>query len=137
MNKDMLKITVIVFLLSLNLPAQSGETSEPHGPEKITQEQWSAINDYIYDHQLCLREEIVKSTQVSEDAREVSNHILEVCSPYLIDLKQKMVSWNIAPSFADQYIYTKKNKAANKMLKAVMMMLANKQATAAESTPEE
>ena len=120
-------------LITLSISTHAEEDIEPHGPEKITQEQWREINDYIYNHQLCLREEMVKTVEASDDARNASNQILEICSPHLIELKQKMVSWNIAPSFADQYIYTKKNKAANQMLRAVMVLMANKQSVAEQS----
>lgn len=138
LNKSLVLLTILFLSVALNTNAVE-EPATYREPTDLTDEEWNQINDEIRVYNSCLRQEMVKWTQQGTDPRAVSDQVLDVCSIHLIELQNDMDKKNINPHFTERYIYASKNKAARKMLGAIMMLMSqqqNMQKTDSDATQE-
>lgn len=123
------KIFLIAMLLLCS--ASFSLSAEEQGyrlPNDITQEEWNWVMGKKNEYNGCLKEEMIASVDKGNDARQVANQVLELCSFHLIEIQKQMDKDNIQPEFTRRFIYNTKNQAGKQMLGGIMMLMAQKQA---------
>ena len=135
MNTFLRLVMVLLAFSGFSLNAE--ETAvEYTSPNEIASENWVEVRGEIATYNECLRREMVAKVENGNDARQVSNDVLEACSFHLLDLQKDMKAMNLDPNFVDRYIYTNKNKSARKMLGAIMVLMSQQQDREARAAAE-
>ncbi len=120
--------STILLLLFFAFTANAMEETKNYvAPNELSKEEWNEINGEIRIYNSCLKQEMFKWVEGGTDPRVVSNQVLEVCSFHLIELQNHMNDKNLDPGFNSKFIYANKNKAARKMLGAIMMLMAQQE----------
>ena len=127
-------VFLLLFLVSMSLVnLQAGNYRTP---AEMNPDDWDMINEAQSDYLECLELKMIEFGENSDDPRIISDQVLDVCSVILIKLDRDMGERNINPYFTQRYIYNMKNKAAQQMLRNLMMMIASRQQMIDTSKPE-
>lgn len=129
----MKKLLLLLICLTPFSVSADADSANYRLPEEMTRDDWDVINTAHGDYRACLQEKMIESAADSDDPRVISNQVLELCSIILIKLDQDLGERNINPIFTQRYIYNMKNKAAQKLLRNLMMMIASRQQEEAEA----
>ncbi len=122
-----IRLITAIALLGTGITAYAGEQAEPRLPAQMNNEDWEIINTAQDSYHECMQGKMLEFSENSDDPRVISDQVLEVCSGILIKLNHDLDERNINPYFSQKYIYNMKNKAAQQLLRNLMMMIASRQ----------
>ncbi len=110
----------LLCLLSLHVNAEEYKTGS------LTQEEYQKVSDSTAEHADCMNEFAMSQTDVQADLRVIADHAMKECSPILEELYNFLITNNYAPEPMRRYVSGISNKAANALLRNLMMFMAQK-----------
>lgn len=96
-------------------------------PDKMNQADYELLNEYSGNYNGCLSDTSIERMNSQPDPRHVVDFAMKHCAGILEELNQKMAEKNFDPNFRQGYIQRVSNRAANSMLRMVMMGMATRQ----------
>ena len=110
----------LLFLLSLNINAEEYKTGN------LTQEEYQKVSDVKAEHMECMHETAIAQTEVQTDLRVAADFAMKECAPLLEELYNYLIGRNYAPEPMRHFVSSISNKAANGLLRNLMMFMAQK-----------
>ncbi|MCG8325002.1 MAG: hypothetical protein MI673_05755 [Thiotrichales bacterium] len=120
---DHRNIILCVLLLLGSKPSIAEDTRDPN---QMTGDDWTIVNTARDSYYECLQTKMLEFSKNSDDPRVIADQVLEVCSVILLKMNRDLDELNINPHFTQRYIYNMKNKAAQQLLRNLMMLIASR-----------